>query len=185
LLEAIEKTAKKVSVGIHIVMAGVGLVHESDVELAYNANAHIIAFHTKAESKAALLAQQRDVSISFFSVVYKLLEYLEAYAESRREQKLVSKKIGEAEVLRVFEIKNVGTIAGCKVTDGKFTKDGVVTVWRDGYKTGSGKIISLQREKRTVKEVTAGFECGFVVEGITDFTVGDRVECFVQVPVSG
>jgi translation initiation factor IF-2 len=184
LIESIEKIARKSPVGIHIILSAVGLVNESDVELAYNTGATIIVFHTKAEAKAIALAQQRGVSISQFSIIYKLLEYLEAYTESKRIQEMVSKKIGEAEVLRVFEIKGVGTIAGCSVNEGKFTKDGSVVVWRDGYKIGSGKIVSLQREKRTVKEVAAGFECGFMAEGLTDFIPGDRVECFIQVPAT-
>ncbi|HEV2916226.1 MAG TPA: translation initiation factor IF-2 [Candidatus Babeliales bacterium] len=184
LLESIEKIARTSPVGIHIVLSGVGLVNESDVELAYNTGAHIIVFNIKPETKAMLLAQQRGVSISQFSVIYTLLEYLTAYVESKRVQEMVSKKIGEAEVLRVFDIKGVGTIAGCRVTEGKFSKDGSVAVWREGYKIGSGKIASLQREKRTVKEVAAGFECGFMIEGFTDFIVGDRVECFIQVPAT-
>jgi translation initiation factor IF-2 len=176
LIDAIAKLVHKSPVGIHIVLAGVGYVNESDVELAYNTGAHIIVLHTKVETKATVLAQQ-------FSIIYKLLEYLEAFAESKRVQEMTNKKIGEAEVLRVFEIKGVGTIAGCRITEGKFTKDGTVVVWRDGYKIGSGKIVSLQREKRTVKEVNTGFECGFVAEGLTDYVPGDRVECFTLVPV--
>jgi translation initiation factor IF-2 len=183
LIDAIEKLASKAPVGIHVVSSSVGYVNESDVELAYNTSSRIIVLHTKVETKATALAQQRSVPLAQFSIIYKLLEYLEAFAESKRVQEMTSKKIGEAEVLRVFEIKGVGVIAGCRITDGKFIRDSSVVVWRDGYRIGSGKIVSLQREKRMVKEVNTGFECGFVADGLTDFVPGDRVECFTQVPV--
>lgn len=184
LLDAIEKVARNSPVGISVVASSIGFITESDVELAYTTGAYIIGLHTKAESKALYLAQQRNVSIKLFDIIYKLLEYLEQYAESKRTQEYVSQKSGEAVVLKVFDIKNVGVIAGCRITDGKFTKDGSVVVWRGRYKIGEGKITSLQREKRTVKEVMVGFECGIGVEGVIDFLPDDRIECFIQIPVS-
>ena len=113
-----------------------------------------------------------------FDIIYKLLEYLELYAESKRVKKEIYTKSGEALVLKVFKIKGAGVVAGCKVTDGTFAKDAKVVVWRGEEKIGEGIIKSLQREKRTVKEVHAGFECGFVVEGFEDFAPDDRIEAF-------
>ena len=95
---------------------------------------------------------------------------------------MVSKKLGEAVVLKVFDIKGLGVIAGSQVKSGKFSKDGKVIVYRGKYKVGEGSIRSLQKDKKAVKEVAAGFECGFMVDGFNDWIVDDRVECFIQVP---
>ncbi len=85
-------------------------------------------------------------------------------------------------MLKVFDIKNVGVIAGAQVKDGRFSKDGTVVVWRGRQKVGEGKIRSLQRDKKTVKEVHTGFECAFIIDNISDWQVDDRVECYLEVP---
>lgn len=182
LLESIEKLSKKSEKGFSIVFAGVGSISESDIVLALNTGAKIIALHVRADQNAASLAQHQGVELHTFDVIYKLLEFLEAMAEAAKEIKLVRKKIGEAYVLRIFDIKNVGVIAGASVREGRFSRDGNVTVWRGNKKIGQGKIKSLQRDKKVVKEVHSGFECAFLVEGITDWAVDDRVECFIEVP---
>jgi translation initiation factor IF-2 len=182
LLSSIEKLSKKVETGFNIIHAAVGNISESDIELAFNTGANIIGLHVKVEAKAATLAQRRNVSVTLFDIIYKLLEDLEARAESIKEVEMVSTKIGEAIVIRVFDIKNIGVIAGAQIKDGRFSRDGSVVVWRGTEKVGGGKIRSLQREKKTVKEVHTGFECGFMVEGFNDFKVDDRVECFLEMP---
>ncbi len=184
LIDAIGQLSKRVDVGYNIIHTGVGNINESDVELAFNTGAEIIGLHIKPESNAAVLAQRRGVSFMLHGIIYKLLEELEERAESKKEIKMVQKKIGEAIVRQVFDIKGVGVVAGSYVKDGIFSRDGSVVAWRGNQKIGEGKITSLQREKKTVKEVHAGFECGFVVEGITNWAVDDRVECFIQVPMS-
>ena len=105
---------------------------------------------------------------------------LEEKLQGAKEVEIIRTKIGEAVVRRVFNIKNIGVIAGSYVKDGRFTRNGIVVAWRGTEKIGEGKIISLQREKKNVKEVHAGFECGFVVEGITDWAEDDRAECYVE-----
>jgi len=184
LVESIEKVARKAPVGISIISSSIGYVTESDIELAYTTGARIIGLHTKVETKALVLAQQRGVVIQQFDIIYKLLEYLEQFAESKRAQEFTTQKIGEALVLKVFDIKGVGVIAGCRITEGKCTKDSSVVVWRGRYKIGEGKITSLQREKRAVKEVANGFECGISVENFADFIPDDRLEVFISVPVT-
>jgi len=182
LLDAVEKVAQKSPVPFSIIASSIGYITESDIELAYTTGATIIGLHTKAETNASVLAQRRGVTIQLFDIIYKLLEYLEQYAASKREQEYIKQKVGEAIVLKVFDIKGVGVIAGCRVTEGKCTKDSSVVVWRGKYKIGEGKITSLQREKRSVKEVTSGFECGISVEGLSDFLPDDRIEIFLLVP---
>lgn len=182
LLESISKVAAKVKKDFNIIYAGIGGISESDVMLASDTGSEIFSLHVKTEPNAQLLAQRLSVAINNYDVIYKLLESLEKIAESTKEIKMVRKKIGEAVVRKVFDIKNVGVIAGCYVKDGIINKDCNMVVWRGKQRIGEGKILSLQREKKTVKEVHAGFECGFMVENFNDWQPDDRVECFIQVP---
>ncbi len=155
---------------------------ESDVDFAASTGAMLVGLHVKAESNAAGLAKREGISIKLFDIIYKLLEYLEERAEQAKEIKMIDKKIGEAVVRKVFDIKKLGIIAGCYVKEGLFSRDGKVVVWRGTQKIGEGKITSLQREGKTVKEVHTGYECAFMAEGLEDFAEDDRVECFISVP---
>ncbi len=184
LIDNIDKLSRRLEKGFNIIHVGVGDVSEGDVEFAFNTGSQIIGFHVKSETNAVSLARSRAISVEHFDIIYKLLEELERKIESTKEVEIVRTKIGEATVLRVFDIKKVGVIAGSYVKDGRFSRDGYVVVWRGDKKVGEGKITSLQREKKTVKEAHAGFECGFMVEGFTDWLVDDRVECYLDVPKS-
>lgn len=182
LIESIEKLSKKTPKSFAIVYAGIGEISESDVVLAENTGSTIIGLHVKIDQSTAVFAQREGVKIELYDIIYKLLEALEESAQEAKEIKLIRKKIGEASVLKVFDIKNLGVIAGAQVKDGRFSKDGTVTVWRGRQKIGEGKIKSLQRDKKSVKEVHTGFECAFLIEGLNDFQVDDRVECYLEVP---
>jgi len=182
IIDAMHKLSKKLKKNLNVVQAGLGDIAESDVDLAANTGAAIVAFHVKTEQNSLLLAQQRKVPVYSFYVIYKLLEFLEELSQKNRAVVLVRKKIGEAIVVRVFDIKGIGVIAGCRVRDGRFSRDGAVVISRSGKKIGEGKIKSLQREKKAVKEVHTGFECGFLVDGFVDFAIDDTVECFLEVP---
>lgn len=182
LLESIAKISKKSEKGFLVLQSGIGNVIESDVMLATDTGARIITLHVKTEPNAALLAQRNGVMISSFDIIYKLLESLQDLSTSMAPVKMVKTKIGEAFVRKVFDIKNLGIIAGAYVKQGIFTRDGSVAIWRGAKKIGEGKISSLQRDKNTVKEVHAGYECAFMVEDFTDWQVEDRVECFVERP---
>lgn len=94
---------------------------------------------------------------------------------------MITKKVGEAIVLKVFEIKGLGVVAGAQVKTGKFVRDGKVIVWRNKQKIGEGKIKSLERERKSVKEIQAGFECAFLVEGFDAWQVDDKVECYQEI----
>lgn len=178
LLESIEALGKKTDLGLYVVHSAVGDVVENDIELASSINASVLAMHAKIQPPATRLAAQRNVTLMRFEIIYKLLEYLKERATVEKKAAVVKKKIGQAEVLRVFDIKGVGVIAGSIVKDGRFIKDGEIIVYRRNRKVGEGVIKSLQREKRTVKEVHAGFECGFVVDGFSEWQVEDTVECY-------
>lgn len=182
LLESIAKVSAKVKKGFNIIHAGVGDITESDITLAADTGSDIYTLHVKCESNAQLLAQRLAVHVATYDVIYKLIETLQEIADASKEIKMVRKKTGEAVVRKVFDIKNVGVIAGCYVKDGIITKDSFAVIMRGKQKVGEGKIASLQRDKKTVKEVHSGFECGFMVEGFTAWDVDDRVELFTLVP---
>lgn len=184
LLESIAKLSKKMDRGFMVLQSGLGNVNESDVILAQDTGAHIYTLHTKAEPNALLLAQRSKVKISSFEIIYKLLENLQELSESMAPVKMVRTKVGEAVVRKVFDIKNLGVIAGAYLKQGIFSRDGWIVAWRGSKKIGEGKITSLQRDKNAVKEVHAGYECAFMVENITDWQVDDRVECFLERPES-
>jgi translation initiation factor IF-2 len=182
VVEGIDRLSKKQQKGFNILRQDVGDVNEGDIEFAFNTGARIVCFNVKIESNAQSLADRRKVQIMYFGIIYKLLEELEAIAEAAKDIEMVRTKIGEALVLRVFDIKKVGVIAGAIMRDGRFTRDGYAVIWRGKTKVGEGKITSLQRDKKTVKEISAGFECAFMVDGFTDWEEDDRVECFIDVP---
>lgn len=184
LLGAMDKLARSIGKDFNIVQANVGNVNESDVELAVSTSASIVALHVKPEVNASLLARAYGIEIYVFDIIYKLLEHFEEQLKGKKEIVMVKTKIGSAIVRQVFAIKNIGVVAGCYVQDGRFTRDGSVIILRRGKKIGEGLIKSLQRERKVVKEVHAGFECGFVVDGFEDYAVDDTVECYIQVPVS-
>ena len=182
--DSVVKLQKKFKgeVGISIVTSSVGDISEADVELATTTNATILGFNVKADVNAISRAKTLKVNIDHYGIIYKLLEDVEAKMESVRAVKMVSVKIGEAIVRKVFDIKNVGVIAGCYIQDGKFSREGSVVVWRGRKKVGEGKIESLQRANKVVKEAHVGYECGFSVKDYGDYAVDDRIECFVEVP---
>ncbi len=182
LLVAIAKVSAKSPKEFNIIHAAIGMVTDSDIMLAANTHATIYGLHVKTESSSISLAQKHGVIIKHFDIIYKLLEDLEMLAQAAKPIKLVRKKIGEAIVLKVFDIKDLGVIAGAQVKSGRFTRDGKVVIWRGKQKVGEGAIKSLQRDRKAVKEVHAGFECAFLVDGFDAWEVDDRVECFNEVP---
>ncbi|HVW99892.1 MAG TPA: translation initiation factor IF-2 [Candidatus Babeliaceae bacterium] len=184
LVHAVSKISDKFFRPLNILSAAVGPCTENDVLLASDAKAIIYTFHSRVEPSALAASHRVGVVVRSFDIIYRLLEDLEEVAEQGRPIKMVTKKIGEAVVLKVFDIKHLGVIAGAQVKAGRFVRDGRVVIWRGKHKVGEGPIQSLQREKRPAKEVHAGFECGFMVEGFSDWRPDDRVECYLEVPES-
>jgi len=179
LVLAIEKVAKQQKSDINITQAGVGAITESDIEFAASTGSAIYGFCVKPGSQVLLLAKKLHVPVQTFYVIYHLLDDLSARIEKTRKPEVVEKKIGEAIVRKVFNIKGQ-VIAGCYVKSGRIVRGCKATIWRDGQKIGEGILQTLQREKRVVKEVAAGFECGFVIDGFNNFNEEDRVECTIE-----
>lgn len=182
LVNAIHKLSEKSYRGLYLVSVGVGSITESDVALAGDTKSFIYGLHTKFEPNASVLAQRLGVEVRIFDIIYKLLEDLEELGQKGRPVKMRRKKIGEATVLKVFDIKKLGIVAGAQIVDGSFSREGTVIIYRGKQKVGAGKITSLQREKNAAKEVRKGFECAFMVDKFDTWEVGDRVECFIDVP---
>lgn len=183
LHESFKKFSQKTVKNIVLIRSTVGDISESDALLAESTGAVIIGFNVKAESNATLVARKSSVQIHLFGVIYKLLEKLEKMAVKKQEIKMELVKTGQATVLKVFDIKKLGVIAGCVVNEGLFSAKGIVVALRGKQEIGRGKIKSLQREKKVVKEVHTGFECGFIVEGFGDWQVDDIAECYINQPV--
>ncbi len=169
---------------VSIVYAGVGDISEGDVILAADTGAIMYGFHVKLQPGVTPLVHKHNVDIKQFDIIYKLIEDVEALLEAGKPIKMQTKKIGEAIVLKVFDIKDLGVIAGAHVKSGRFIKDGKVIVWRGKHKVGEGTIKGLQRDRKSVKEVHTGFECAFLVDGFDTWEVDDRVECFQEVPAT-
>ncbi len=183
-IQKLSKLSKDVKCPIHMMLTGIGDISESDIELAEHSNAIIYAFHVKPEKNASLLAKEKRVDVRTFDIVYHLAEDLEKTLESKRQIETVWKQCGEAVVKKVFDIKGVGIIAGCYMRDGVLSKGNRVTCIRDGRNLGSGRIVSLQRDKKTVKEIHAGYECGFICDGFNEWQEGDTVICSAEVKES-
>lgn len=181
LLETIKKLSDKYPRSIYVVYSGIGDINESDVVLATNTNSIIVGLHIKVQPNAVAAAQKNLVHILRFDIIYKLLEHLEELVKQEEPAtKKVSKKIGEAVIRKVFHIKNVGVVAGAYCKEGIFSRNGTVIGLRGDQKIGEGRIKSLERDRKAVKEVHAGFEFAFLVDSIDDWQVDDRAECFIE-----
>jgi translation initiation factor IF-2 len=165
-------------VRIKVIRSGVGSITESDVLLAAASNAIVIGFNVRPERKAAELAQQEDVEIRLHSIIYELQDEIRLAMMGLLEPTFKENYIGRAEVLNIFKIPKVGTIAGCRVQDGVIRRDAEIKVLRGGEQIFKGKIGSLKRFKDDAREVTNGMECGIGIANYGDLKEGDLLEAF-------
>ncbi|MBS1801754.1 MAG: translation initiation factor IF-2 [Acidobacteria bacterium] len=165
-------------VRVKVIHSGVGSITESDVLLATASNAIIIGFNVRPERKAAELAQQEDVEIRLHSIIYELQDEMRLAMLGLLEPTFKENYMGRAQVLNIFKIPKVGTIAGCRVQDGSIRRDSEIKVMRDGEQVFKGKIGSLKRFKDDAREVTNGMECGIGIAGFGDLKEGDLLEAF-------
>ena len=165
-------------VRVKVLHSGVGSITESDVLLATASNAIIIGFNVRPERKAAELANQENVEIRLHSIIYELQDEIRLAMMGLLEPAFKENYVGRAEVLNIFRIPKVGTIAGCRVQDGVIRRDAEVRVMRDGAQIFKGKIGSLKRFKDDAREVTSGMECGIGIANFNDLKEGDLIEAF-------
>jgi translation initiation factor IF-2 len=170
-------------VAINVVHKGVGQITESDVLLATASDAIIIGFQVRPSMQAARLAEQENIEIRTYSIIYDAIEEIKSAMEGLLEPKVEKKTVSNIEVRDIFKITGVGTIAGCYVLDGKMTRQTKLNLVRDGIVVYTGELGSLKRFKDDVKEVNAGYECGLSVKNYNDLRVGDIIEGFEEVEV--
>jgi translation initiation factor IF-2 len=167
---------------VRLIHDAVGNVGETDVHLAAASKAIIIAFNVKVDGAAQRLASEQGVDIRTYSVIYKLVDDIEAALKGMLEPVYREQVDGHGEVIQIFKAGKT-IIAGCRITDGKLTRNTATRVRRDSAVIYTGKIQSLRRGKDDVREVLQGFECGVVLEDFNDAQVGDIIEAYSQVRV--
>ena len=183
-VEAIKQSLLKLSndeVVIKIIHGGVGAINESDVSLASASNAIIIGFNVRPDATAKEIADREGVDLRLYRVIYNAIEDVEAAMKGMLDPVFEEKVLGHAEVRQTFKASGVGTIAGSYVQDGIFERNCSVRLIRDGIVVFDGPLASLKRFKDDVKEVRAGYECGFVFENYNDIKEGDQVEAYKMV----
>ncbi len=181
--EAVKASLEKISneeVRVKVIHAGVGAVNESDILLASTAGAIIVGFNVRADAGAQASAQRTAVDMRFYRVIYDAIDEIEAAMKGMLSPKFQEVVIGHAEVRQTYKVSAVGTVCGCMVKDGKITRDAQVRILRDNIVIHEGEVGSLQRFKDSVKEVTAGYECGMTVAKFNDIKEGDIFECFAM-----
>ena len=165
-------------VRLRLLRSGVGAITETDVLLASASNAIIIGFNVRPERKAQELAEQEEVDIRLHSIIYELQDEIKRAMTGLLEPTIKETYQGRAEVLEVFRIPKVGTVAGCRVTDGVIKNSSEVRLLRDGVVVFKGKVGSLRRFKDDAKEVTNGMECGISIANYGDIKARDVIEAF-------
>jgi translation initiation factor IF-2 len=166
-------------VRLKLLRSGIGAITETDVLLASASNAVIIGFNVRPERKAQELADQEKVDIRLHSIIYELQDEIKRAMTGLLEPTIKENYQGRAEVLQTFRIPKVGTIAGCRVTDGLIKRDSEVRLLRDNAMVFKGKVSSLRRVKDDVSQVTSGMECGISIANYGDIKAGDVIEAFV------
>ena len=185
--EAVKNALEKVTtkdVKVNVIRSGIGAITESDVVLATASNAIIIGFNVIAGANTKELAKDKNVDIRLYTIIYKLIEDIEAAINCMLDPEYEEKILGSAEIRRIFKFSKIGNIAGSYITDGIVKNGALARVIRDGIVIASDdSIASLQREKDTVKEVKKGFECGITLSKFNDFKENDIIECYEMVEI--
>jgi translation initiation factor IF-2 len=182
-VEALSDSLLKLSteeVVCNVIHKSVGQITESDVLLASASNAIIVGFQVRPSVSARKLAEQEQIDIRLYSIIYNAIEEIKAALEGMLSPEIEEKIVCNLEIKEIFKITKVGTIAGCLVLDGKINRNTHVRVIRDGIVVYTGTLGSLKRFKDDVKEVTAGMECGLNIENFNDVKVGDIIEGYEE-----
>ena len=185
-VEALSDSLQKLSteeVAVNVVHKAVGQITESDVLLATASDAIILGFQVRPSLQAGKLAEQENIEIRTYSIIYEAIEEIKSAMEGLLEPKVEKKIVSNIEVREVFKISGVGTIAGCYVLDGKMTRQTKLNIIREGIVIYHGELSSLKRFKDDVKEVNTGYECGLMVKNYNDIRIGDIIEGYEEVSV--
>ncbi len=181
-VEAVKQSLEKLSneeVRVKVIHSAAGAINEGDVMLADSANAIIIGFNVRPDTKAKKLAETSKVDVRSYRIIYELLDDMEAALKGMLAPKLKEVLTGKCEVRQTFNITGVGTIAGCYVIDGKIVRGGKLRIYREDIMICEGGVKQLKRFKDDVKEVNYGYECGCAIDGFNEIRVGDIIECYI------
>ncbi|HEY4799444.1 MAG TPA: translation initiation factor IF-2, partial [Bacteroidia bacterium] len=185
-VEALSDSLLKLStpkIHVNIIHKGVGQISDSDVLLASASNAIIVCFNVRPSASARKLAEQEQIDIRFYSIIYNAINEVKDAMEGMLAPEYQEKITCNIEVREVFNITKVGTIAGCMMLDGKINRNTKIRVIRNGVVIHSGDLSSLKRFKDDVKEVVSGQECGLSINNFNDIQVRDIIEGYEQVEV--
>jgi len=180
-IEALSGALIKLGTGevkVNIIHTGVGAISESDVLLATASQAIIIGFQVRPTANARKLAENEEVDIRLFSIIYEAVDLVRDALEGLLSPEISEKITSNVEVRDTFKVPGIGTIAGCYVLDGKIVRNSKVRLVRDGIVVYSGEISSLKRFKDDAKEVASGYECGIGIKNFNDIKVGDIIESY-------
>jgi translation initiation factor IF-2 len=186
-LEAVTESLRRLErdeVDVSFVHRAVGGITENDITLANATNATIIGFNVRPDGKARKLAEQEEVEIRTYEIIYKLLEDIEQAVIGMLEPEFEEQVTGEAEVREIFRVPKLGAIAGCYVRSGVITRGSKVRFLRDGTIIWKGDIASLKRFKDDAREVREGFECGIGLSDFQDLKPGDLIETYEDVEIA-
>ena len=185
-VEAVKQSLVKLSndeVVVKVIHGGVGAINESDVTLASASSAIIIGFNVRPDNTAKEIADRENVDVRLYRVIYQAIEDVEAAMKGMLDPIYEEKVIGHAEIRQLFKSSGVGMIAGSYILDGTFQRGCKVRISREGTQIFEGDLASLKRFKDDVKEVKAGYECGLVFDGFSEFKELDIVEAYIMVEV--
>ncbi|MFV0499498.1 MAG: translation initiation factor IF-2 [Bacilli bacterium] len=180
-VEAVKNSIEKLEVGdvvINVVRASVGAITESDVLLASTSGAIIIGFNVRPNSTAKQKANEDNVEIRHYNIIYKVVEDLESAMKGLLDPEFEEVNLGQVEVRETIKVSKIGTVAGCYVTDGLIKSDASIRLIRDGIVIYEGELSSLKRFKDDVKEVKNGYECGLTIKNYNDIKIGDILEAY-------
>ncbi|PPQ36224.1 translation initiation factor IF-2 [Rhodopila globiformis] len=186
--EALQVTVLKLAheeVKVRVLLAAVGQITESDIQLAKASDAVIIGFNVRATTQARELAQREGVDIRYFSIIYEVADDVEKLVKGKVAPKAREKFLGYAEVRKVFNITKTGKVAGCMITEGLVKRGAGVRVLRDNVVIHNGELSQLKRFKDDVREVARGYECGLSFANFDNLQEGDVIECFETEMVPG
>ena len=179
--EAIKNAISKIKheeVKPKIILADIGMVTETDVSLAKASNAVLIAFNVKPSKEAKKLAENENIKISSYNIIYEVLDYIKQRMSGLLAPDIKEMVTGTAEILEIFKVSGAGKVAGSKISEGEILSTSDVRIIRDGKVIYTGKIGSLFREKNQVKQVASGQECGITVKDYIDFQKNDIIEAY-------
>ena len=185
-VEALSDSLQKLSteqIQVKIVHKAVGPISESDVLLATASDAIIIGFQVRPSAGARKLAEQEEIDVRLYSIIYKAIDEIKAAMEGMLAPEFEEKIVANVEIRETFKITKVGTIAGCMVLDGTIHRNSKIRIIREGVVVYTGELESLKRFKDDVKEVARGYECGLNIKGYNDIQVNDIVEAYEQVEI--